>query len=87
MSQAKPQPRSMLKTWRTRVASGMTLLRTWVEIGANEVIYLVGLLGMFLGLWIWLGLGPALAIPGGILMVTALINGWLAERAEAEDVV
>jgi len=64
-----------------------TTWRAWVQIGASEMMYLAGLISLFMGLWIWFGLGPALVADGGILVSTAMMNGWLMAKAEAGNVI
>lgn len=56
-------------TWRDRLV-----------IGVSEVIYLVGLLFFFLGLWIWIGLGQALFSVGAVLIGTAFINAQARDK-------
>lgn len=57
---------------------------TWHEYGgASEIIYLVGLVFLFAGLWIWMGLGQALFACGCILIATAIINSLAMEARHA----
>lgn len=48
-----------------------------VAIGASEVIYLAGLLLLLAGLWLWFGPGQGLTACGAVLILTAILNGWI----------
>jgi Na+/phosphate symporter len=51
------------------------------------VLYLVGLIFFFLGLWIWFGLGQALFCAGAVLIATAFINAIARDIREQKHVV
>ncbi len=53
-----------------------------IEIGPSEIMYLAGLVLLFVGVWNWMGLGQACATVGFLLMVTALLIA-LAEANHA----
>ena len=46
-----------------------------LQVGPTEILYLSGLLLLFLGLALWLGVGVAFTACGGVLIGTALLNG------------
>jgi hypothetical protein len=45
-----------------------------------EIMFLIGLASLFAGLWLLHGLGLALTVSGGALIVTALLNIYLEAR-------
>lgn len=45
-----------------------------VHVDAPEVMYITGLAFLFSGVWLWLGLGQALALAGAVLLITAVIE-------------
>ena len=45
-----------------------------VHLGVTEVLFLLGLVLMFFGMWLWLGLGQALFGVGCLLVSAAMIN-------------
>lgn len=56
-----------------------------VHIGASEVMYLAGLAFLFCGAWQYIGIGPALMLIGGMLILTALINNLEDSAARARE--
>ena len=45
-----------------------------VHVDAPEVMYITGLAFLFSGAWLYLGLGPALMLAGGALLLTATLE-------------
>ena len=56
-------------------------------IGPSEVLYLVGLILFFFGLWIWFDLGQALFCTGAVLIATAFINAITRDTQEKKHVI
>jgi UPF0716 family protein affecting phage T7 exclusion len=54
---------------------------------ATEIIYLVGVVFLFIGLWLAIGLGVAFASVGGVLIATAILNSVMRYRQEIHNVV
>lgn len=52
------------------------------KFGATEIMYLIGLLLLFAGAWIWFDLGRALALCGSVLVLTSWLNSWMQHREE-----
>lgn len=56
-------------------------------VGPSEVLYLVGLVLFFFGLWVWFGLGQALFCTGAVLISTAFANAMTRDSQEQKNVV
>jgi positive regulator of sigma E activity len=65
--------------------------KTWLNqfvLGASEIMYLLGLVFFFIGLWLWIGLGQALFGVGCVLITTGLINAQARDaRQETRNAV
>jgi hypothetical protein len=56
--------------------------QTWrdkIQLGASEWMYLLGLLLLFSGLWVWLSLGMALTVAGAVLVLSSTLNSTLRD--------
>jgi hypothetical protein len=59
---------------------------SWLDqfnLGVTEYLFILGWLLLFIGLWLWLGLGQACFGAGSVLIAVALINS-IARQAAAE---
>jgi hypothetical protein len=50
-----------------------------LEIGPTEILFLSGLVLLFIGLGLWFGIGVALAACGAVLVVTAVLSAVITE--------
>ena len=57
------------------------------SLAATEIMYLLGVAFLFIGLWIWAGIGPAFSLCGGVLISTALINARERHQLEAGNAI
>lgn len=51
---------------------------TWkdkIQLGASEVMFLIGLALLMAGVWIWFGIGQSLSVGGVALLILAMLNG------------
>lgn len=55
--------------------------------GPSEILFLIGLIFVFIGLWIWIGLGQAFFGVGAVLLATAFSNAMQRSSQESKDVV
>ncbi|MBS4062730.1 MAG: hypothetical protein KG029_20210 [Bacteroidetes bacterium] len=55
--------------------------------GPSEVLYMIGLISVFFGLWVWIGLGQALFGVGAVLLATAFANAMRRSPQENKDAV
>jgi hypothetical protein len=51
------------------------------KIRPSEIMFLLGMLLLFAGLWIWFGIGPASAAVGIVLIAVAILNDWMGWRS------
>jgi len=70
-------------TWRKLLESYGPILREHaaVRVGESEVMLLAGLGCLFVGLWIWMGLGQAFTACGITLIANAMMNDLMKRRA------
>ena len=54
------------------------------QIGATEVMYILGLALLFLGLLLWFGIAIALTACGAVLIISALLSDWLRSWIQRE---
>ena len=51
-----------------------------MKFSPTEGLYLAGVCLLFIGLWVWMGIGEALTGTGGALIGSALLNDWMKHR-------
>lgn len=69
------------------VVDGPGPLRRWadrVDLDRWDLLCLTGLVCLVAGLWIWFGLGPALAVVGGLVLALGVLGGLNAGPVEPE---
>ncbi len=57
------------------------------EFGPTEIMFLIGIVLLFIGLLILWGLGGSFCVCGGVLIVSAQINAWQRHQNEAQNVI